>query len=485
MYILSIDQGTTGTTAILFDKSGFIVDKAYEEIEQIYPQKGWVEHSPEGIWNSVVSTVSKLLKKYPNKVSTVGITNQRETVVVWDRRTGRAVYNAIVWQCRRTVDRCESLESHIKMIKDKTGLPLDAYFSATKISWILENVDGLELEHLACGTIDSWLVYKLTAGKSFYTDYTNASRTMLFNIETKMWDDELLKLFNIPKNMLAEVKKSRDEFGLITDFDGLKNVSIQAVAGDQQAALFGQGCFRQGSLKNTYGTGCFMLLQCEDRRVNSKGLISTLAVNEYGEPSFALEGSVFSAGSTIQWLRDELGIIKEAKESEDFANRVDDNNGVYFVPAFTGLGSPYWDMNAKATITGLTRDSNRFHITRAALESIAFQSNDLLQSMKKDSGFEIFRLKVDGGASSNNFLMKFQANISNTAIDRAKNVETTALGVALLAGLQNKIFKSVEEMAVLKDGFITFSPTIDSNKRDVLISGWNEAVGRTRSLWHK
>jgi len=481
MYILSIDQGTTGTTAILFDKSGHLVDKAYEEIEQIYPKKGWVEHSPDGVWDSVVSTVSILLKRYPNKISTIGITNQRETVVVWDKRTGRAVYNAIVWQCRRTVEMCQALYEHAKMIKEKTGLPLDAYFSATKIAWILENIDEVEVEHLVCGTIDSWLIYKLTGGKSFYTDFTNASRTMLFNIETKTWDDELLKLFNIPKQMLPIVKSSKDEFAIVNSLDGLNGVPIQAVAGDQQAALFGQGCFRQGTLKNTYGTGCFMLLQCEDKRVDSYGLITTLAINEDGKPSYALEGSVFSGGSTIQWLRDELGIIGEAKESEDFANRVADNNGVYFVPAFTGLGSPHWDMNAKATISGLTRDSNRFHITRAALESIAFQSNDLLESMKQESGFEISRLKVDGGASANNFLMQFQADISNTQIDRSKNVETTALGVALLAGLQNGIWKNVNEIDVLNDGFETFGPVLDNYKREILLTGWEEAIKRTKS----
>jgi len=482
MYILSIDQGTTGTTTILFDKSGYVVDKAYEEIEQIYPHKGWVEHSPDGIWNSVVSTVSELLEKYPNQVNTIGITNQRETVVVWDKRTGKAVHNAIVWQCRRTVEMCQSLNDHTKMIKEKTGLPLDAYFSATKIAWILENVDEVKIEHLICGTVDSWLIYKLTGGKSFYTDYTNASRTMLFNIETKTWDDELLKLFNIPKQMLAVVKDSKNGFGVVNSLVGLNGVPIQAVAGDQQAALFGQGCFKQGTLKNTYGTGCFMLLQCEDKRVDSYGLITTLAINEDGKPSYALEGSVFSGGSTIQWLRDELGIISESKESEEFANRVDDNSGVYFVPAFTGLGSPYWDMNAKATISGLTRDSNKFHITRAALESIVFQSNDLLQAMKKRSGFEILGLKVDGGASANNFLMQFQADISNLPIYRAKNVETTALGVALLAGLQNGIWKNVNEIEVLNDGFDTFKPIIDNSKREVLLLGWIEAIRRTRSF---
>jgi len=481
MYILSIDQGTTGTTAILFDKFGYVVDRAYEEIEQIYPQKGWVEHSPDGIWNSVVSTVSELLKKHQNKISSIGITNQRESVVVWDKRTGRTVYNAIVWQCRRTVKMCQALDKHANLIKEKTGLPLDAYFSATKIAWILENVDEVEVEYLVCGTIDSWLIYKLTGGKSFYTDYTNASRTMLFNIDEKVWDDELLELFNIPKQMLAVVKDSKDEFGVVNSLDGLNGVPIQAVAGDQQAALFGQGCFMQGTLKNTYGTGCFMLLQCEDIRVDSDALITTLAVNKDGKPSYALEGSVFSGGSTIQWLRDELGIISDAKESEEFANMVDDNNGVYFVPAFTGLGAPYWDMNAKATISGLTRDSNKFHITRAALESIAFQSNDLLQTMKKRSSFKISGLKVDGGASANNFLMQFQADISDIQIDRAKNVETTALGVALLAGLQNGIWKNVDDIDVLNDGFERFTPILDYKRREALLSGWKEAIKRTRS----
>ena len=481
MYILSIDQGTTGTTAILFNEAGEIVDKAYQEIEQIYPQKGWVEHSPDGIWDSVVSTVTELIKKYPKQISTIGITNQRETVVVWDKRTGKAVYNAIVWQCRRTVDECQNLNEYADMVKVKTGLPLDAYFSATKISWILKNISNLDIEHLVCGTIDTWLIYKLTGGKSFFTDFTNASRTMLFNIETKEWDEELLELFDVPKYMLAEVKNSKDEFGVVNSLNALDGIPIQAVAGDQQSALFGQGCFKKGSLKNTYGTGCFMLLQCEDKRVDAKGLITTLAINKDGNPSFAIEGSVFSGGSTIQWLRDELGIIKDAKTSEEYAKKVEDSNGVYFVPAFSGLGAPYWDMKAKATITGLTRDSNKYHIARAALESIAFQSNDLLKSMKEQSGFEVLRLKVDGGASANNFLMQFQADITNTQIERAKNIETTALGVALLAGLQSSIWKNIDEIDVLSDGYNTFTPLYSEEKRSLLLEGWNIAVSRTRS----
>lgn len=479
-YILSIDQGTTGTTAIVFDENGYVVDKAYEEIEQIYPQKGWVEHSPEGIWSSVINTVTKVIQKY--KISTIGITNQRESIVVWDKKSGEAIYNVIVWQCRRTVTMCQNLDEYSQTIKEKTGLPLDAYFSATKIAWILENVPYENKENLVCGTIDSWLIYKLTNGQSFYTDYTNASRTMLFNIETKSWDEQLLKIFNIPKSMLAETKKSEDEYGFVKTIEALKDTPIQGVAGDQQAALFGQGCFEKGSLKNTYGTGCFMLLQCENERIDTDTLITTLAIDKEGNPSYALEGSVFSGGSTIQWLRDELAIIKDAKESEEYANSIKDNNGVYLVPAFTGLGAPYWDMNAKGTITGLTRDSNRFHIARAALESIAYQSNDLLKSMKQKSGFLIERLKVDGGASHNAFLMQFQADITQIPIDRAKNIETTALGVALLAGLQSKIFNATSDIAVLRDGFNEFSPKMATDVREELLLGWSEAIERTKSF---
>lgn len=482
MYILGIDQGTTGTTAILFDQFGFVVDKAYQEIKQIYPQKGWVEHDPEDIWTSVLSTITILCDKYPNQIMSIGITNQRETIIVWDKYSLKPVYNAIVWQCRRTVEKCHTLSEYAQIIKVKTGLPLDAYFSATKIAWILENVPYGDLNNLICGTIDTWLVYKLTNGKSFFTDYTNASRTMLFNIKTKTWDNELLNLFNIPKAMLATVKHSKDDFGKVSTVYGLEGVSINAIAGDQQAALFGQGCFTKGSVKNTYGTGCFMLMQCEQSMIEAKGLITTLAVDKNGNPSFALEGSVFSGGSTIQWLRDELHIIEEAKQSEVFALNVEDNNGVYFVPAFTGLGTPYWDMNAKATITGLTRDSNHFHITRAALESIAFQSNDLLQTMLDESSFTIEVLKVDGGASNNNFLMQFQADISNTSIYRAKNIETTALGIAIIAGLQSNVWKSVDEIAVLQEGFSLFRPAMKENKRIKLLSGWREAIKRTKSM---
>ena len=482
MYILSIDQGTTGTTAILFDKSGFVVDKAYQEIKQIYPQKGWVEHDPEDIWTSVLSTTTTLSDKYPNQIMSIGITNQRETIIVWDKHSLKPVYNAIVWQCRRTVEKCHALSKYAHMIKGKTGLPLDAYFSATKIAWILENVSIEYPSNLICGTIDTWLVYKLTNGKSFFTDYTNASRTMLFNIKTKTWDEELLNLFNIPNAMLATVKHSKGNFGKVSTIYGLEGVPINAIAGDQQAALFGQGCFTKGSVKNTYGTGCFMLMQCEQNIIEAKGLITTLAVNKEGNPSFALEGSVFSAGSTIQWLRDELHIIEEAKQSEVFALNVEDNNGVYFVPAFTGLGTPYWDMDAKGTISGLTRDSNRFHITRAALESIAFQSNDLLQTMLDESNFTIDILKVDGGASSNNFLMQFQSDISNIRINRAKNVETTALGIALLAGLQSNVWKSVDEIEVLQEGYSLFKPIMKEDSRMQLIHGWGEAVKRTRSI---
>lgn len=482
MNILAIDQGTTGTTAVLIDQHGNVADKAYQEIPQIYPKKSWVEHDPVAIWDSVVATVSELLAKNPVAIEAVGITNQRETIVVWDKTTGTPIYNAIVWQCRRTAEYCETMQEHRKMIKAKTGLPLDAYFSATKIRWILDHCDYSSVENLLCGTIDTWLIYKLTEGASHCTDHTNASRTMLFNIHTRTWDSELLTLFDIPRTMLPSVNPSQADFGTISAIDVLKEVPILGVAGDQQAALFGQGCYNKGEVKNTYGTGCFMLMQCEDHYVEShKGLITTLACDAKGAPSYALEGSVFSAGSVIQWLRDELGILQNAHESEAMALKVEDSNEVYFVPAFNGLGSPYWDMHAKASITGITRDSNRYHITRAALESIAYQSNDLLSVMKEESGFELTTLKVDGGASQNDFLMQFQADITHTTILRSANVESTALGAGYLAGLQKGVWNAPSDIKALSDEYTTFEPHMEETMRSNAIKGWHKAIQRTRS----
>lgn len=479
-YILAIDQGTTGTRAIIFDKSGKIIDGSYREFRQIYPKPGWVEHDPMEIWDSVQATIHSLSQKKLNKVAAVGITNQRETTVVWNKKTGTPINNAIVWQCRRTAGFCEKLMPRQAFIRSKTGLPVDAYFSGTKIKWLLENSEYDSTDDLLFGTIDTWLIWKLTGGQIHATDYTNASRTMIYNIHRKNWDEEICSIMNIPMNLLPEVKKSSDFYGSITTIEALKNIPVLGVAGDQQAALFGQCCFEKGEIKNTYGTGCFIMLNTGDEAIASeKGLITTLAINGKGEPAYALEGAIFISGAVVQWLRDELKLIKDAAETEAMALAVPDNNGVYFVPAFVGLGTPHWDSNARGTITGLTRGANKNHITRAALESIAYQTNDVLKTMEQETGIAIESLFVDGGATENNFLMQFQSDISRCQVNRPENLESTALGAAFLAGLKSGFWKSSTELKAIKKLDKNYSPLMEDKSRKNLISGWKSALKQT------
>lgn len=484
-YILALDEGTTSTRSILFDKELNTVSMAQHEFTQIYPKAGWVEHDALEIYASQYATMTECIAKsgiVPSEIAAIGITNQRETTVVWDKETGKPICNAIVWQCRRTSDICEKLiaDGYGELISKKTGLKPDAYFSATKIMWILENVEGAreraEKGELLFGTIDTWLVYKLTDGRVHVTDKTNASRTMLYNLEKGDWDDELLGLFNIPRRMLPEIKSSGEVYGSVNMMGA--EIDICGIAGDQQAALFGQGCFNLGEGKNTYGTGCFFLVNTGEKPVFSRsGLITTAAATLKGETEqFALEGSVFVGGAVIQWLRDELRFITEARDSEYFAKKVEDSGGVYVVPAFSGLGAPYWDMSARGSILGLTRGSGRNHIIRAALESIAYQTNDVLKAMQKDLGEQISFLKVDGGASANDFLMQFQADISEVEVLRPECVESTALGAAFLAGLASGFFKSRDELVKKIKNSNTFAPSLSSQKRSELLEGWDRAV---------
>ena len=445
-YILSFDQGTTSSRAILFDKTGAMIATAQQEFTQIFPQSGWVEHDAMEIWGTQSGVARQVLEETgtrPDEVAAIGITNQRETTVVWDKNTGRPVYNAIVWQCRRTAPICDALKAKgwTDRIREKTGLIIDAYFSGTKVKWILDNVAGAreraEKGELLFGNIDTWLIWNLTRGKVHVTDYTNASRTMLFNIRTLQWDEDILQELDIPRSMLPEVKPSSCVYGQTDErtFGGAA-IPIAGAAGDQQAALFGQACFDAGMAKNTYGTGCFMLMNTGDRLITSKnGLLTTIAWGINDTVSYALEGSIFVAGASIQWLRDQLRLVYNAAETEYYAGLVEDTNGVYVVPAFTGLGAPYWDMYARGAIVGLSRGAKREHIVRATLESIAYQTKDVLSAMEKDSGITLKALKVDGGAAVNNFLMQFQADILNVPVHRPKTLETTALGAAYLAGL--------------------------------------------------
>ncbi|HGY57099.1 MAG TPA: glycerol kinase [Caldithrix abyssi] len=477
MYILSIDQGTTGTTTILYDAQGRVAAKAYRPFRQIYPQPGWVEHDPMDIWQTVVDTVGEILQKNPFQIDAVGITNQRETTVVWDAESGKPVYNAIVWQCRRTADICNTLQYAAGDIKAKTGLPLDAYFSGTKIKWILENVSGLNTNALRFGTIDTWLIWQLTGGKVHATDFTNASRTLLFNIHSRQWDRDLCRLLNVPHSLLPEVRPSADHYGTVQSIPALKDVPILGVSGDQQAALFGQRCFEDGEVKNTYGTGCFMLMNTGQHAVESReGLLTTIAVNGQGQPCYALEGSVFIAGAAIQWLRDELKILDDAAESEQAALSLKDNGGVYLVPAFTGLGAPHWDMEARGTIVGLTRGSNRNHLIRAALEAMAYQTYDVLKTMEKDAGLTLKELKVDGGATANRFLMQFQSDLLNIPILKPHMAETTALGAAYLAGLKAGIWPDKNALRGLQREEETFLPKMDNGARQDLLAGWQKAL---------
>lgn len=485
-YILVIDQGTTSSRAIIFDEDGKIVNSAQEEFRQIYPKPSYVEHDPIDILSSVRSVISTALTRARVKYSeilSIGITNQRETVVVWDKITGEPLYNAIVWQCRRTKDRCDELkkEGYEDVIKHKTGLKIDSYFSATKIEWLIENVssvkEALNEKRLLIGTIDTYLMWQLSGGKIYKTDYTNASRTMLFNINTLKWDKDLCDLFKIPVDILPEVCPSSYNYGLTSgDILGVK-IPICGVAGDQQSALFGQSCFEKGDLKVTYGTGCFLLVNSKEEAINSNnGLITTLSCQTKDKPMYALEGSVFVGGAVIQWLRDELKLIDSAKETENLARSVKDTNGVYIVPAFVGMGAPYWHNDAEGLITGITRGTNRAHIVRASLEAICYQVNDLILAMNKDLGYKINNVKVDGGAVVNNFLMEFQANISDVHIIRPENVEVTALGAYYLACLELNIFQSLEEIASKSIVDKTFNSTYSQNYRNKCLEGWNKAL---------
>ena len=487
-YIIALDQGTTSSRAIVFDKNQNILGVSQKEITQIYPKEGWVEHNPMEIWASQYGVLQEVIAKiniHSSDIVAIGITNQRETTIVWDKNTGEPIYNAIVWQCRRTSNIVDDLKKKglDKYIQNKTGLIPDAYFSATKIKWILDNVDGArekaEKGELLFGTVDTWILWKLTDGKVHVTDYTNASRTMLYNINELKWDDELLEIFNIPKSMLPEVKNSSEIYGY-TNLDGECKVPIAGIAGDQQAALFGQTAFNKGEAKNTYGTGCFLLMNTGEELVKSnEGLLTTIAIGIDNKVQYALEGSVFVGGAVIQWLRDELKLITDASDSEYFASKVSDNGGVYLVPAFVGLGAPYWDMYARGAILGLTRGTNKNHIIRAALESIAYQSKAVIETMEKESGIKINRLKVDGGASRNEFLMQFQSDIVNVEVSRPIITETTALGAAYLAGLAVGFWKDKEELSKGWYESQRYYPSMEEEVRNKLYSKWEKAVERT------
>ena len=487
--IVALDQGTTSSRAILFDREQNIVDTAQKEFPQLYQKNGWVEHDPLEIYSSQYGVMMEAIAKSEidaADIAAIGITNQRETVIVWDKHTGRPVYNAIVWQCRRTAKYCEELiASGLEpVIKKATGLRIDPYFSATKIKWILDNVPGTrekaENGDLLFGTVDTWLVWKLTGGKVHVTDYTNASRTMLYNIHALDWDDELLEIFGIPRCMLPEVRNSSEVYGTV-NISGV-DVPIAGIAGDQQAALFGQACFQKGSAKNTYGTGCFLLFNTGDTPCESKNnLLTTIAVGLDNQVQYALEGSVFVGGAVIQWLRDGLKLISDAKDSEYFAKKVPDNGGVYVVPAFTGLGAPHWDMYARGSIFGLTRGSNANHIIRAALESVGFQCLDIVKAMEQDTGIPMTELKVDGGASANNFLMQFQADILNKTIIRPVIQETTALGAAYLAGLAVGFWQSKEEICRKWTLDRAFAPDLEEACRQGMVKKWHKAVEHARN----
>ncbi len=490
-YIMALDQGTTSSRAILFGKDGGMKAVAQKEFTQYFPENGWVEQDPKEIWASqfsVMMEARETLGVPVTSIAAIGITNQRETTIVWDRETGEPIYPAIVWQCRRTADRVERLKSegYDKVIREKTGLIADPYFSATKIEWILDHVDGAraaaEDGRLIFGTVDTWLIYKLTGGKVHATDYTNASRTMLFNIHTLKWDEELLAKFNIPLSMMPEVKNSSEIYGY-TDkklFGG--EIPVSGVAGDQQAALFGQCCFEAGDTKNTYGTGCFLLMNTGEKAVYSEhGLLTTIAIGIDGKVSYALEGSVFVAGAAIKWLRDDMKLIENASDTEEIASSVKDSNGVYVVPAFTGLGAPYWDAYARGAVFGLTRGTTKAHFVRATLESLAYQTYDVLKAMENDASMEIKALRVDGGASNNNFLLQFQADILDGTILRPVITETTALGAAYLAGLAVGFYDSLEEIKQNWKINREFTPTIDDEERAKLLSGWKESVERVLS----
>ena len=490
-YVLALDQGTTSTRAIIFDKSGVAVACAQQEFKQLYPRPAWVEHAPNDIMGSVVGVISEALVRAgltAAEISAMGITNQRETTFVWDKKTGKPVCNAIVWQCRRTADYCEKLKADgfAEKIYNKTGLVPDAYFSATKIKWILDNIEGAraraERGELLFGTVDTFILWQLSKGRIFATDYTNASRTMLFNIHSLEWDVELLRLFDIPRCMLPEGKPSGYRYGETDKSFFGSPIPICGVAGDQQAALFGQACFKAGDVKNTYGTGCFLLMNTGRRAVKSRnGLVTTLAAGLTDKPDYVLEGSVFVGGAVVQWLRDEMKAIATAEDSERLARSVADSGGVYVVPAFTGLGAPYWDAEARGTITGITRGTTTAHIVRAALEAIAYEVCDLVTAMEKDSGMKLTRLAVDGGACANDFLMQFQSDILSCEAVRPRVAETTALGAAYLAGLCTGVWKGTEEIQQNAAVDKIFTPNMPELTRFKLLEGWKNAVLKTRA----
>lgn len=491
-YILSLDQGTTSSRAVIFDKSGSIIAKSQREFDQIYPHTGWVEHDPMEILYSQFNSITQLFRNASitaSQIAALGITNQRETTIIWDKETGKPVYNAIVWQCRRTAKMCEELKARglEDYIKEKTGLLIDAYFSATKIRWILDNVEGsrkLANEgRLLFGTVDTWLIWNLTGGKVHVTDYSNASRTMLFDVDTLSWDEKLCKELDIPMNMLPDVRQSSEIYGYVSKgilgLEELEGVPICSAIGDQPAALFGQACFKQGQAKNTYGTGCFLLMNTGNKRVASKNnLLSGVAWGLDGKVVYSLEGSAFNAGSVIKWLRDELHLIDSAPRCDELAESVEDANGIYLVPAFTGLGAPYWDMYARGCIVGLTRGVNRAHIARSVLECIAYQMTDLLESMNQDSNIALSELRVDGGASVSNIMMQIQSDMIRTPVNRPKMVETTALGAAYLAGLAVNFWKDMNEIESIRESDRIFTPQMEKDKRDRLYKGWKKAVTR-------
>lgn len=486
---MALDQGTTSSRCIIFNKQGKIKSVAQKEFTQIYPKPGWVEHDPMEIWSTQISVATEAMAKAgvrAAEIASIGITNQRETTIVWNKETGQPVYNAIVWQCRRTADMIEDLKDKglEPYIREKTGLIPDAYFSGTKIKWILDKVPGARKEaeagNLLFGTVDTWLIWNLTQGRTFVTDYTNASRTMLFDIKKLAWDEKILKELDIPYEMLPEVKPSSCIYGYSDRSLFGEEIPIAGAAGDQQAALFGQCCFSKGEVKNTYGTGCFLLMNTGNEAIRSKqGLLTTIAASTGSQAEYALEGSVFVAGAAIQWLRDEMQFIRTAAESETYATQVPDTNGVYVVPAFAGLGAPYWDQYARGTIVGITRGSNKNHIIRATLEAIAYQTHDVLRAMENDSNISLKSLKVDGGACANHFLLQFQSDILNTRVQKPECIETTALGAAYLAGLATGFWKDKEEIRQNWALAETFDPNMQEEQREALLKGWEKAVKRS------
>ncbi|MBN8210020.1 glycerol kinase GlpK [Bacillus sp. NTK071] len=493
-YILSLDQGTTSSRAILFNKKGEIVNVAQKEFKQHFPKSGWVEHDAQEIWSSILSVMAQVLSSASDlsakDIAAIGITNQRETTVVWDKNTGKPIYNAIVWQSRQTAGIVNELkeQGHEEMVRNKTGLLIDAYFSGTKVKWILDNVEGArekaENGDLLFGTIDSWLIWKLSGGEAHVTDYSNASRTMMYNIYDLEWDDELLDMLSVPKSMLPEVRPSSEVYANTVDYHFFgQNVPIAGVAGDQQAALFGQACYEKGMAKNTYGTGCFMLMNTGEKAVKSEnGLLTTIAWGVDGKVEYALEGSIFVAGSAIQWLRDGLRMFSESPESERYAERVTSTEGVYMVPAFVGLGTPYWDSDVKGAVFGLTRGTSKEHFVRATLESLAYQTRDVLDAMTADSGIDLKTLRVDGGVVNNDFLMQFQSDMIGVPVERPTVSETTALGAAYLAGLATGYWKDREEIKQQWMINHTFDPKMEEEEKEELYNGWKKAVNATMAF---